>query len=95
MLLPFLLLAADAEPAAVYNGRAGRLDVHVPRLEAEIVVNGVLDEAAWARAAVLTGFSQYTPVDGVAAADSTEVLVWYSPGAIHFGIRAFEAHGRV
>jgi hypothetical protein len=95
MLLPLLLLAAEADPAAVYSGRAGRLDVHVPRLEAEIVVDGVLDEAVWGRAAVLTGFSQYTPVDGVAAADSTEVLVWYSPGAIHFGIRAFEAHGQV
>ena len=31
----------------------------------------------------------------MAAADSTEVLVWYSPTAIHFGIRAFEAHGAV
>ena len=29
------------------------------------------------------------------AADSTEVLVWYSPTAIHFGIRACEAHGAV
>jgi len=95
MLLPLLLLAADADPAAVYNGRAGRLDVHVPRLEAEIAVDGVLDEPVWQDAAVLTGFSQFTPVDGVAAADSTEVLVWYSAGAIHFGIRAFEAHGRV
>ena len=34
-------------------------------------------------------------MDGVPAADSTEVLVWYSPTAIHFGIRAFEAHGAV
>ncbi len=29
------------------------------------------------------------------AVDSTEVLVWYSPTAILFGIRAFEAHGAV
>jgi hypothetical protein len=95
MLLPLLLLAAGTDPAAVYNGRAGRLDVHPPRLEAEVKVDGVLDEAPWSAAAVLTGFSQFTPVDGVAAADSTEVLVWYSPTAIYFGIRAFEAHGEV
>jgi uncharacterized protein DUF5916 len=95
MLLPLLLLAADTDPAAVYNGRAGRLDVHPPRLEAEITVDGVLDEPAWSSAALLTGFSQFTPVDGIAAADSTEVLVWYSATAIHFGIRAFEAHGQV
>ena len=95
MLLPLLLLLADTDPAAVYNGRAGRLDVRAPRLEAELTVDGVLDEPAWAQAAVLTGFSQFTPVDGVAASDSTEVLVWYSGTAIHFGIRAYEAHGEV
>ncbi|MGN6392270.1 MAG: DUF5916 domain-containing protein, partial [Gemmatimonadales bacterium] len=95
MLLPLLLLAADIDPDAVYNGRSGRLDVHLPRIEAEVTVNGVLDEPVWQRAALLTGFSQFTPVDGVPAADSTEVLVWYSPSAIHFGIRAFEAHGQV
>ena len=60
-----------------------------------MTVDGALDEQGWARAAVLTGFSQFFPVDGVAAADSTEVLVWYSPTAIYFGIRAFEAHGAV
>ena len=44
---------------------------------------------------MLTGFSEYLPVDGLPAEDSTEVLVWYSPTAIYFGIRAFEAHGAV
>jgi hypothetical protein len=95
MLPLLLLLAGDTDPAAIYNGRAGRLDVHPPRLEAELTVDGVLDEPAWGQAALMTGFSQFTPVDGVAAADSTEVLVWYSATAIHFGIRAFEAHGGV
>jgi hypothetical protein len=95
MLLPLLLLFGDTNPAAVYNGRAGHLDVRPPRLEAELTVDGTLNEPAWAEAAMLTGFSQFTPVDGVAASDSTEVLVWYSATAIHFGIRAFEAHGQV
>jgi len=39
-------------------------------------------------------FSQYSPNDDVPAADSTQVLVWYSATAIYFGIRAFEQHGR-
>lgn len=95
MILPLLLVLGDTDPAAVYNGRAGRLDVHPPRLEVEVTVDGSLDEPAWAQAAILTGFSQFSPVDGVPAADSTEVLVWYSATAIHFGIRAFEAHGQV
>ncbi|MBA3496963.1 MAG: carbohydrate binding family 9 domain-containing protein [Gemmatimonadales bacterium] len=95
MLLPLLLLAAGTDPAVIYNGREGRLEVRPPRLEAAITVDGSLDEPAWAQAAMLTGFSQFTPVDGVPAADSTEILVWYSETAIHFGIRALEAHGKV
>ncbi len=97
MLLQLLLAIASGptDPSAVYHGRSGKLDVRIPRHEAEVEVNGILDEAVWSQAAMLTGFSQFSPVDGVAAVDSTEVLVWYSPTAIHFGIRAFEAHGSV
>jgi hypothetical protein len=79
----------------VYNGRAGELAARVPRIDATIAVDGTLTAAPWQQAAVLKGFSGYLPVDGVAADDSTEVLVWYSPSAIYFGIRAFEAHGAV
>ena len=53
-------------------------------------IDGVLDESVWDRAIVLDGFSQYLPVDGRPAEDSTRVLVWYSPTHIYFGIRAFE-----
>ncbi len=90
-----LALLALIDPPNVYNGRAGKLEVRPPRLEAEIEVDGQLSEEVWGQAAVLTGFSQFSPSDGVAAADSTDVLVWYSPTAIHFGIRAWEAHGAV
>jgi hypothetical protein len=94
-LLFVLALGVGTDPSAVYHGRNGDLDVRLPRTEAEVAVDGVLDEAAWRSAAMLTGFSQFSPVDGVPAADSTEVLIWYSPTAIHFGIRAFESHGGV
>lgn len=86
-----LATMAPASPA----GRPDRLAVRPPRTEAAVTVDGVLDEAAWSSAAVLSGFTQFSPVDGVPANDSTHVLVWYSPTAIHFGIRAFEAHGAV
>ncbi|HMC56593.1 MAG TPA: DUF5916 domain-containing protein [Gemmatimonadaceae bacterium] len=79
----------------IYSGRAQQLAVAPPRVEAQPVVDGHLDEGVWRRAALLTGFSQFAPTDGVAAADSTEVLVWYSPTAIYFGVRAFEKHGPV
>ncbi len=79
-----------APVGAVFSGRAKQLQVKPPRFDAQINVDGVLDEPVWRDAAVLTGFSQYAPVDGLPAADSTQVLVWYSPTAIHFGIRAFQ-----
>ena len=99
MLPAFLVVAAIAfasDPAdRTYNGRAGRLDVSPPRVQAEIVVDGRLDEPVWSEAARLTGFSLYAPVDGRPASDSTEVLVWYSAKAMHFGIRAYAEAGTV
>lgn len=86
---------STSERPRVYDGRAGQLTVPIPRIDAEVPVDGTLDAAPWQRAAILTGFSEYQPVDGVPAEDSTDVLVWYSPQAIYFGIRAYEAHGAV
>ncbi len=41
------------------------------------------------------GFSRYAPVDGAPADHATDVLVWYSPTAMHFGIRASAPAGTV
>jgi hypothetical protein len=95
MLLPLIvpLLLFGTGP---YSGIAGQTEVTVPRLaETGLVVDGSLTESVWSQAALLTGFSEYTPVDGRPAEDSTEVRVWYSPTAIWFGIRAFESHSPV
>ena len=52
------------------------------------MIDGVLTDTAWQRAARLTGFHQYEPVDGRPAEERTEVLVFYSKDALHFGIVA-------
>jgi len=100
MILLALLLAIDPPKAVavdppIHSGRAGRTAVRPPRLDGKVTIDGVLDEPQWQQAALLTGFSQYSPVDGVAAADSTEVLIWYSSTALHVGIRAFDSSGAV
>jgi uncharacterized protein DUF5916 len=103
MLLPLIALAQTlsgvtapvSTSAAVYSGRQNQTQVRTPRVDADVKIDGHLDEPAWRRAAVLTGFSQFSPIDGIPAEDSTEILVWYSPTAIHFGVRAFERHGTV
>ncbi len=95
MLLLLVAQLALQDTISVYHGRDNRLEVQIPRFDAEVTIDGSLDELAWSRAGMLTGFSQFAPNDGAPASDSTEVLVWYSPSAIYFGIRAFEAHGAV
>lgn len=65
--------------------------LEVPRFDEVVRIDGVLDEDAWARAAVLEGFRQYEPADGRAAAERTEVRVWYAPDAIYFGIVAYDS----
>ena len=97
MLIPFFALlqtlSGDAIPAATYSGRAHAIHAAAPRIDSDVRIDGVLDEPVWARAVRLTGFSEFSPKDGLPAEDSTEVLVWYSPTAIYFGIRAYEPHG--
>ena len=88
-------VVSPPDPRPVHDGRARQLAVTPPRVEATVVVDGSLDEPVWQQAAVLTGFSHFQPIDGVPAIDTTEILVWYSPTAIHFGIRAREPHGEV
>ena len=86
-----LLQVPDSGPA--FSGLEHQLHVRPPRVDTTITVDGVLDEPVWSRAARLVGFSQYQPVDSRPAEEPTEVLIWYSPSAIYFGIRAREKHG--
>ncbi|HEV2672355.1 MAG TPA: DUF5916 domain-containing protein [Gemmatimonadales bacterium] len=89
-------MQSPGDPQSVYDGRLRHIDVHLPRIDAPAVtIDGALDDAVWQQAAVLKGFTQYRPVDSRPAADSTEVLAFYAPDAIYFGIRAYEAHGNV
>ena len=103
LLCTLLAVPAAAQPSAsvsapssrTYDGRGGALDVEPPRVDLSIEIDGRLDEAVWSQAAVLSGFSRYAPVDGAPADNGTEVLVWYSPTAMHFGIRAMAPAGSV
>jgi hypothetical protein len=85
-------------PAGVYIGRQNQLQVRIPRIEGDLsrpAIDGKLDDPVWQQAAMLTGFSQFSPLDGIAAADTTQVLIWYSPTALYVGIRAFATSGAV
>src|SRR5215212_9816019 len=95
MLAPLLLAALITDSANVYDGRANKTRVAIQRIDTVATVDGKIDEAVWSKAAKLSGFSQYQPVDGRPAEEPTDVLVWYSADAIWFGIKARELHGNV
>ena len=69
---PARVVSADSTSAPrandVYDGRSGKTRVKPPRLEETgSAMDGALDEPQWSAAALLTGFSQFSPTDGVPA----------------------------
>lgn len=88
-------LHAPPEPPTDFSGRQGRLEVPIPRIEGSATIDGKLDEPVWQQASRLNEFSRYAPTDGDAADDSTEIFVWYSPTALHVGVRAYAQPGTV
>jgi len=87
-----IMLAAGLSADTIYDGSRGELRVAPPRLElVDVRVDGVLDEAVWGEAAVLSGFTQFAPAEGIPASQPTEVRVWYGPDALYFGVKAFDS----
>ncbi len=82
--------------ATEYNGSARELVVPARKSGGpDIAIDGRLDESAWAGAAVLTGFSQYEPVEGIAASEETTVRMLVTDDALYFAIRAKDSSGGV
>ncbi|HEV2083669.1 MAG TPA: DUF5916 domain-containing protein, partial [Gemmatimonadales bacterium] len=89
LALLLFLQAPGPSSGAVVEGK-GSPTAEIPRLESQVQIDGKLDEPVWSQATRLTGFWQYQPVDGRPAEEETEVLVWYAPDAIYFGILAHD-----
>jgi len=89
LVLLLLLQVPGPSSAAVVEGK-GSPTAEIPRLESAVQIDGKLDEPVWSQATRLTGFWQYQPVDGRPAEEETEVLAWYAPDAIYFGIIAHD-----
>ena len=47
----------------------------IDAFEADATIDGALTDSVWQHAAVLTGFSEFSPQDGIPAADSTQANV--------------------
>ena len=86
----------EVPSTSLYVGSERQLDVDRPWVPAvSIRIDGRLDEADWAEAPVLTGFTQYDPLEGVDASERTDVRLLMTNDAIYFGIHAFDRSGGV
>ncbi|MGH7482953.1 MAG: DUF5916 domain-containing protein, partial [Longimicrobiales bacterium] len=57
------------------------------------VLDGRLDEAAWAAAPVTTGLTQREPIEGAEPTQPTEIRIVYDDEAIYVGARMHDPHG--
>ena len=55
------------------------------------LIDGRLDDAAWAQAALMTNFTQREPRDGQPASERTEVRVVFDDEALYVGVWAFDS----
>jgi hypothetical protein len=65
--------------------------VRAARLTAEISLDGVLSESAWAAALPVSDFTQREPQEGAPATERTEVRVLYDDNALYVGARLYDS----
>ncbi|MGI9627555.1 MAG: DUF5916 domain-containing protein [Longimicrobiales bacterium] len=65
--------------------------VDAVQVTAAPVLDGALDEAAWASAGVIDNFVQQEPNEGAPATERTEVRLLYDAETLYLGVRAFDS----
>jgi hypothetical protein len=89
-------LAAELARQDNGNGRdpeRARPSLEAVRVAAPVaapVIDGRLDDAAWATAPVATGFTQMRPTPGATASQRTEVRVLYDDQAVYVAMRLYD-----
>jgi hypothetical protein len=61
------------------------------RVESPPIVDGVLDDAVWSAAEVITDFHQTRPGNGTPTSERTEVYVVYTDDALYIAARMFDS----
>jgi uncharacterized protein DUF5916 len=84
--------AQESPGERVYSGVGGSMQIETPLRvgDVDVRIDGRIDEAVWEEAAVLTGFTQYNPNEGIPASQDTEARIFITPDAIYVAFRAFD-----
>jgi hypothetical protein len=67
--------------------------VNVKFITNEVILDGVLDDAAWGQTEEVSDFWQYFPSDSVMARHQTSLKMFYNGHTLYAGIRAEKAPG--
>ncbi len=76
---------------SVFQGGVLPAAVEAVRREGTISIDGRLDEQAWQRAPLITGFVQGVPLEGAEPSEPTDVRMVFDERAIYVGARMYEA----
>ena len=89
VFVPSLVFAQTPRQA---SDTVSRRVAQAARKTSPIVVDGKLDDAAWAAATPQSGFTQSYPNPGAAPVDPTEFRVLYDDQALYVGVKMRDAH---
>jgi hypothetical protein len=91
-ILPLTFALLLASPAGAQEGTASPKEVRAVRIEGPPpVIDGRLDDPAWAAAPVIDDFVQKQPVEGAPPSERTEVRFLYDDHALYVGARMHKA----
>ncbi len=87
---------AAADVAGAADAAAPQIDpalprVHIVRTEEAPTIDGVLNDAVWEQAAVLTDFRQTDPDEGAPVSEPTQVRLLYDASHLYIGVRCYDS----
>ncbi len=91
LLVPLALASQQASPVPADGAAAGRHASAARVAGRAPEIDGRLDDAAWAAAPVLSGFTQKEPREGEPATERTEVRFLYDDHALYVGARMWSS----
>lgn len=83
LLAAALFWGSAASSAEIAAGSDGAKSITIPRLEADAMIDGVMDEAVWQQALLIEDFHQYEPFEYVEPSQKTQVWIYYTRDALY------------
>ncbi|EDP97052.1 DUF5916 domain-containing protein [Kordia algicida OT-1] len=70
------------------------VEIEATKITSKIVLDGLLDEAAWSKAKPITNFFKVEPVQGETIKNETEVRILFDEKNLYIGVFAKDAEGK-